>query len=191
MSTEPAVQAYWDQQHRLMTDNIRRYGVHLTYVGAPEDCACCRAGVPPDGPESPDVVADLVGGVEDLPERLSVPFCYTTGLFGVGHPELIVLGLSQLPAGVLLGQLAQHVLAGRDDLMPGEVIEMDGLKVLVEELPDPWMTTFQTFHYYDRPPGTSLPTYQLTWADPWGRFPWDDGHVPEPWPQRRPGRYRA
>ncbi|AXH96703.1 DUF4262 domain-containing protein [Ornithinimicrobium avium] len=192
MSIDPGLRAFWDQQQRQMTQNIRRYGVHLTYVSEEEGgCACCEAGVP----AGPDVVAEIVaatdGDPSSLPERLSVPLCYTTGLFGVGHPELVVVGLSALPSMVLLNQVARRVFHDGQDVMAGEQLELEGLKVFVEELPDPWMTTFETFHYYDRPPCSALPTLQLTWADPQGRYPWDEGHVPVPWPQPRPGGYRA
>lgn len=189
MSVEPGLQALWDQGQRRMTDNIRRYGVHLTYVSDQGGCACCEAGA--EGAEVPDVVAEIVDDPSVLPARLDLPLCYTTGLFGVGHPELVVLGMSALPSMVLLNTLAQRVLREGDDLMPGELVELEGLKVFVEELPEPWMTTFETYHYYDRPPGAPLPTLQLTWADPQGRFPWDEGHRPVPWPQPRPGEFRA
>ncbi len=188
MSIDPAVQAYWDQQQRLMTENIRRHGVHLTFVSSGGPCACCGDDVEE---EVPDLVAEMLGGPEGLPPRLDVPFCYTTGLYGVGHAELIVVGLAPVPSAVLLNEVARRVFEDGQDLVPGQLLEVDGLKVLAEELPEPWMTTFETFHYYDRPPRVPLETYQLTWADPQGRFPWDEGHVPVPWPQPRPGEYRA
>lgn len=190
MSVSPARRASWDQERRTITDNIRRYGVHLTYVGgdASEQCACCRAG---DDADDADPLAGVVADEEELPERLAGPFCYTTGLFGVGHPELVVLGLSPEPAAYLLNVLSHRVIEHGRDLTPGELIELEGPRLLVEEVPNPGMVLFEANGYYQRPLIASVPAYQLTWADPQGRFPWDEGHVPVPYPQPRPGRYRA
>ena len=65
------------------------------------------------------------------------PFAYPVGLFGVGHPELVAVGLDSETACGLLNKVADLVLEGRD-LAPGEVITDDGVDVLmVEVLPDP------------------------------------------------------
>jgi hypothetical protein len=190
MSVSPARRAVWDQERRAITDNIRRYGVHLTYVGGEgaAACACCPSGEE-DGGRDP--LAHVVDDLDELPARLAVPFCYTTGLFGVGHPELLVLGLARGPAARLLNVLAHRVIGHRGDLTPGELAEVEGLRVLVEELPNPGMVLFEANSYYDRPLFASVAAYQLTWPDSEGRYPWDAGHRPVPCLQPRPGDYRA
>ena len=63
MDVSPALQALWDQQRRQITDNIRRYGVHLTYVS---DHLTCRQGTP--------CVSCRVGGLDGERERIA-PRC--------------------------------------------------------------------------------------------------------------------
>lgn len=122
MTISPALQAYWDQERRLITDNIRRFGTHLTYVsdelGTDGDgtCACCAAGVGADAEEyAVDGLADLVartgGDPTLLPPRIHVPFCYTTGLFGVGHAELVVVGLDRSLSARMLNEAAHRCSA--------------------------------------------------------------------------------
>ena len=47
-------------------------------------------------------------------------FGYTVGLFGLGHPELVVTGLDHHVSHALLNRVARMVVGGRD-LVPGEV----------------------------------------------------------------------
>jgi len=51
-------------------------------------------------------------------------FGYTVGLFGMGHPELVVVGLGYDLAGDMLNTVGAMVLAG-DQLVPGQVLEDD------------------------------------------------------------------
>jgi hypothetical protein len=68
---DPKTVAWLDQDDSLVADNIRRYGQHITMVnGGP--CACCG-----------DAPADQL-------ESGPINFAYTTGLFGLGHPELLI-----------------------------------------------------------------------------------------------------
>src|SRR3954454_7391705 len=48
-------------------------------------------------------------------------FGYTIGLFGVGHPELVVVSLPPDVTHALLDHLAGTVVEGRD-LLPGEAL---------------------------------------------------------------------
>ncbi|NLG21916.1 MAG: DUF4262 domain-containing protein [Actinomycetales bacterium] len=191
MDKSAALQAFEDRERSMITDHIRTYGVHLTYVSADGGCDCCRelgdAAPEPGG----DTLADLLGGPEALPPRLDQPFCYSTGLYGVGHPELVVLGLPQDVSMALLNAAAHQVTGHHQDLVPGQLVPHLELKVLVEEMPNPGMVLFSANDYYRRPFFDSVPAYQLTWADRLGRFPWDEGHDGGPWEQPRPGTYRA
>lgn len=174
----PGVVAWLDQDRRTVIRNIRRYGVHLTYVfDDPARCACCRA------------LGETGAAGEEPPA--GPPFCYTTGLFGAGHPELVVVGLGEARSMLLLNAVAQGVLDDDRDLTPGQELIVDGVTVLVEELPDPGEVVLAANFFYQRPSEVSVPAYQLTWADSAGRFPWDAGHDPGAWPQPRPGELRA
>jgi len=119
-------------------------------------------------------------------------FAYTVGLFGVGHPELVVVSLGYETATGVLNRVAEMVLDGRD-LVPGEVItDDDGEEVLtVEELPNPDEVLFSANRFYGRPDEFSVPAYQLTWAHPGGVFPWDPRYPCTPDCQPRPGTWRA
>jgi hypothetical protein len=119
-------------------------------------------------------------------------FGYTTGLFGLGHPELVVVGLGQDAAHGILDRTARLVLDGRD-LLPGERLTWpDGEGgLVVEVLPNPGEVVFCANRFYQRPDEFSVPAYQLTWAHHDGLFPWDDGYPCGPECQPRPGTWRA
>ena len=180
MSVTPALQAFWDQQRRQIIDHIRRYGVHLTYVSdeLAGRCACCRylesVGADPGPEPGPDGPA----------------FCYTTGLYGVGHPELLIFARGQTESMVLLNTLTRQIIQG-EDLLPGEEVWVGNRRMLVEEVPNPGDIVFDANGFYERPPEVSVPVLQLTWADDGGLFPWEEGHEPGDWEQPRPGMFSA
>jgi hypothetical protein len=119
-------------------------------------------------------------------------FAYTTGLFGLGHPELVVVGVGQQAACAMLDRTARLVVDGRD-LVPGEHLtwpdQPEGL--VVEELPDPGEVLFRANRFYRRPDEHSVPAYQLAWPHADGAFPWDPDHACGPRCQPRPGTWRA
>ena len=118
-------------------------------------------------------------------------FGYTIGLFGLGHPELLVVGLSHQRTHDLLDHAARLVAGGRD-LVVGEELRWDrGQPVIVEDLPNPGDVVLGANRYYQRPAEVSVPAYQLTWAHADGSFPWDDGYPCGPECQPRPGTWRA
>jgi hypothetical protein len=118
-------------------------------------------------------------------------FGYTIGLFGLGHPELVVVGLSHARAQRLLDSAARLVAGGRD-LVAGEELRPDGVApVVVEQLPNPGDVVLGANRYYQRPAEVSVPAYQLTWAHADGSFPWDEGYPCGPECQPRPGTWRA
>ena len=118
------------------------------------------------------------------------PFAYTVGLFGLGHPELIVFGLDNESAGGTLNWFFERGRTGLD-LTPGEVILPPGsdTRFLVEEFPDPGSALYAANRHYQRPREVSVPAYQLTW-DAGGAFPWEPGYPCARWLQPRPGEYR-
>lgn len=118
-------------------------------------------------------------------------FAYTIGLFGLGHPELVVVGLGHRRAHGLLGWAAGLVTAGRN-LVAGEVLAAaDDEPIVVEELPNPGEVVLGANRYYQRPAEVSVPAYQLAWAHPGEGFPWDPGYSCGPGCQPRPGTWRA
>ena len=117
------------------------------------------------------------------------PFAYTVGLFGLGHPELIIFGLDHESAGGTLNWFFSRIHDGRD-LVPGEIIEPEGsgMRFLVEVFPNPQAALFAANRHYQRPPEASVPAYQLTW-DCDGAFPWEPGYTLPAWLQPRPGEF--
>jgi hypothetical protein len=130
-----------------------------------------------------------VGPGEDPDEPA---FGYTVGLFGLGHPELVVVGLGPDDAHRLLGAVAGLVADGRD-LVPGEFVSPEGWsgRLFVEACPNPGEVLFSANRFYQRPAEYSVPAIQLTWTHADGTFPWDPAHPCGPGCQPRPGTWRA
>jgi hypothetical protein len=119
-------------------------------------------------------------------------FGYTIGLFGLGHPELVVVGLAMDATHGVLQEVAGEVAAGRD-LVPGELVLRDDRtgRLCVEISPNPGEVVLGANRFYRRPPEHPVPAYQLTWTDAAGRFPWEEGYPCGPEHQPRPGTWRA
>ncbi|MGB7963552.1 MAG: DUF4262 domain-containing protein [Propionicimonas sp.] len=120
-------------------------------------------------------------------ERRTPPFAYSVGLFGLGHPELIVFGMDLVSAGGTLNWFFDRIRAG-EDLIPGEIVEppRSGMRFLVEIFPEPGAALYAANRHYQRPREASVPAYQLTW-DVNGAFPWEPGYPYPAWLQPRPG----
>lgn len=136
--------AWLDQEDALVATNIRNYGVHLVYVGG----GCCSAPGCDGGDDSGQA------------------FCYTVGLFGLGHPELLISGTDPQTAGAVLNDLAATIRGG-SDLVPGELLTSESWprRLLVEPVPDPGSIVFAANRFYQRPREASVPVYQLTYVD--------------------------
>ena len=119
-------------------------------------------------------------------------FGYTIGLFGLGHPELVVVGVGAEAASAML-QWAAGLVAGGRDLVPGELLVHDdgARELVVETCPDPGDVVLGANRWYCRPPEHSVPAYQLTWPHADGSYPWDDGYPCPPTCQPRPGTWSA
>jgi hypothetical protein len=129
-------------------------------------------------------------GAGDQPDEPA--FGYTIGLFGLGHPELVVVGMGMDDAHAILGRDAGMVADGRD-LVAGELLTLADRKgrLVVEELPNPGEILFAANRFYERPPEFSVPAFQLAWTHRDGLFPWDEGYRCGPECQPRPGTWRA
>jgi Domain of unknown function (DUF4262) len=129
-------------------------------------------------------------GAGDEPDEPA--FGYTVGLFGLGHPELVVVGLAAATTHGVLGRVAVEVIQGRD-LLPGEVLawpDWEG-RLCVEHCPNPGEVVLAANRFYQRPAEYSVPAYQLTWRHRDGFFPWESGYPCDPGCQPRPGTWRA
>ncbi len=119
-------------------------------------------------------------------------FGYTIGLFGLGHPELVLVGLGADTTHGVLQRVAGEVAAGRD-LVPGELIDWDDRpgRLFVEDSPNPGEVVLGANRFYQRPPEYSVPAFQLAWSHADGHFPWEAGYPCGPGCQPRPGTWRA
>lgn len=126
------------------------------------------------------------------PQRKKTSITYTVGLFGMGHPELVVLGIGAETAAALLNEVGRRIRGGAD-LVAGQLLTFDEWphRVTIEEVPNPGEILFGANRHYQRPDECSVPAFQLTYDDRDGRFPWDPGYANEPWIQPRPGTYTA
>lgn len=118
-------------------------------------------------------------------------FAYTVGLFGLGHPELVVFGLDYQSAMGLLNTVGERVRKN-EDIREGQVLSFDGTdtRVRAEMLPNPGELVFAANRFYQRPDDASVPAFQLTW-DVGGAFPGERGYSKPAWLQPKPGEFRA
>lgn len=133
------------------------------------------------------VLIEWINGDEhDVPPA----FAYTVGLFGLGHPELVVCSLEPHSSSGLLNHLSERVRGG-DNFVAGQLLMFEEWphRVVVEHLPNPGEILLVANRHYQRPPEASVPAYQLTYDDLGGRFPWDDGYRNDPRLQPRPGTW--
>src|SRR4028118_1619882 len=89
-------------------------------------------------------------GPGDLPTEPA--FGYTIGLSGLGHPELVVVGLDAPATHALLAAVAGEVLDGRT-LVPGELLGRARGRpdLVVEECPNPGEVLLAANRWYRRP----------------------------------------
>jgi hypothetical protein len=131
----------------------------------------------------------FVGGdPDDIPRT----FAYTVGLFGLGHPELVIASVNPGTACGVLNELGARVRAG-ENFVAGQLLTFEEWphRIVVEELPNPGEILFSANRHYQRPAQASVEAYQLTYDDRAGRFPWDEGYANHPDIQPRPGTWQA
>ena len=161
--------AWLDQEDKRTAAAIRKYGWLIEYVGG----GCCA-------------VPGCDGGKLTGP-----PFAYTVGLFGLGHPELLVIGASMNMAYGVINDLGGHIRDGQD-LVVGQLLTFKKWphRIVVEAVPNPGEIVLAANRYYQRPDAASVPAYQLSYDDKAGRFPWEADYA-APAMQPRPGTFRA
>ena len=82
------------------------------------------------------------------------PFGYTVGLFGLGHAELVVVGLEPGTASTASSSRVARVVADGRDLVTGELLswpDWPELRLVVEELPNPGEVVLVANRFYERP----------------------------------------
>jgi len=158
-----------DQERAWLTDTIRRHGWAVQYIGG----GLCTH-------------PDCSGGEDEGP-----PFAYTVGLFGMGHPELLIFSLTIDEAWQVLHAFGERVREG-ENLIPGQELTLEGHdhRFVAEVVPNPGEIVFWANDFYRRPAEYSVPVMQLTYDDGTGAYPWDKGY-PVPENQPRPGSFRA
>lgn len=162
-------QAWLDQHDAHIAAMIRRHGWYIAYIGGG---SCDRPGC--DGGDSADP-----------------PFAYTVGLFGLAHPELLILGVGPETAAGVLNTLGTRIRVG-EALLPGEIVTFDDWphRIVPELVPNAGEIVFEANRFYQRPNEASVPVLQLSYDDSEGRFPWEDGYA-APEMQPRPGTFTA
>ena len=162
-------QAWIDQEDAWLADTVRKHGWAIQYVGGE---SCSRAGC-------------------NCPRTEQPSFAYTIGLFGLAHPELLIVGAGQEASAEVLNDLGARVREG-SALLPGQLITFENWphRIIPEAVPNPGEILFSANTYYQRPDEYSVSALQLSYDDKKGRFPWEPGYS-NPEMQPRPGTFAA
>jgi hypothetical protein len=108
------------------------------------------------------------------------PYAFTVGLFQtLGHPELLIYGLSQKTAHQILTIAANAAKAGRPLDMSASTDELlDGSECCFVEVPKSAYYEHVGYArwYYQ---GNDFPLYQIVWPSRDGHFPWHPDATPE------------
>lgn len=101
---------------------------------------------------------------------------YSTGLFHtLGHPEIVIVGLSSDTRHVLINDVGNAIRDGRrfeDGTLSSEFLE--GYDCLFKQVPVYLYEAYfgRAIGFYQ---GTDFPVLQLVWPDRSKRWPWDEG----------------
>ncbi len=146
--------AWIDQDDARVRADVRAYGVHLVYVGGGQ-CSAPGCRCQPD----------------DEP-----PFGYTVGLFGLGHPELLIVGADTKTTSLVLNELFDRIRAGAD-LLPGELVTIPGWphRIVVTQIRNGADFVLEANRFYQRPDEASVPVYELLFDDGDARLPGTPG----------------
>lgn len=168
---EAQIVAFLDQEDAHVVSCIKKYGVFIQHVGG--DCRCSAPGC------------------DSGPDDAGPSFAYTVGMFGVGHPELVIVGAGVHTSAGVLNNLSDRVRAG-ENFVRGQLITFEQWphRIVPETVPNPAEILYAANRYYQRPDELSVPALQLSYDDTSGRFPWEDGYE-APDMQPRPGAWRA
>ena len=111
-----------------------------------------------------------VQGVER--DRIHPSWAYTVGLTLHGRPELVVTGMPVVQAGLLLNEVAAHVVHAAAP-EPGEQIPLHGGPLIeVVEVAEPAAHLQVAIELF----GTGVRALQVVHADDRGHWPWEVGY---------------
>jgi hypothetical protein len=121
-------------------------------------------------------------------------FSYTVGLWGFGHPELVVFGLDHRHAGQLLNEVGEQIRAGQT-LVDSEGTHANSIHpthyLRVFPVPNPQSLILVAQELYRTDGGRVVPALQLVYADVNGVYPWEPRYRYPRWLQPMPGTYAA
>ncbi len=120
------------------------------------------------------------------------PFAYTVGLFGLGHPELVIFGMSPGESAAVLNDVGERVRAGHR-VEPGELVTFARWPHRLHVLPlvNAAQVLLGANRFFGRPDHDPVPALHLVWDDTSGRYPWEPDYEPPQWLQPLPGTFRA
>ena len=111
-----------------------------------------------------------VQGVER--DRAHPPWAYTTGLTGLGRPELVLTGMPLSRAASLLNDVAGHLTHSAPPA-PGEQVRLPGGPLIeIVEVAEPAAHLETAVSLY----GPQILALQMVHADRRGRWPWEAGY---------------
>ncbi|MEO8888963.1 MAG: DUF4262 domain-containing protein [Jatrophihabitantaceae bacterium] len=121
-------------------------------------------------------------------------FSYTVGLWGFGHPELVVFGLEYEHAGRLLNEVGEQIrggltLVGSEGAHAGSMHPSHRLRVF--PVPNPESVILLAQEQYRTDGGRVIPALQLVYADLLGAYPWEPRYRYPRWMQPMPGTFAA
>ncbi len=115
-----------------------------------------------------------------IPEDSRGPtYSFSIGLFwNFQHPEIIIFGLSQKTAGVVINEIRAKVESG-GNFQAGETTGeffTEGKAVFISVDAKAYRDFLGSAQWFYRCLDDKFPVLQLVWADKLGKFPWEEGH---------------
>jgi hypothetical protein len=119
------------------------------------------------------------------------PFAYTIGLWGLGHPELVIFGLDPTKATGLLHLIGEDVRDNGLGVEAGADLQPGDWAFKAFRLPTPGDVVLRANDFYRRTPTRSVPALQLVYPDRHGVWPWEPDCQLLPGQQPMPGTFVA
>lgn len=153
-----ATTAWLDQEDARTAEVVARHGWLITHVGS---CGCDRC-------DPGEAARARTGPATTEPGA----FTYTTGLTGLGHPEVLVRGLAARVAQQVLDEVGARVAAGVV-LRTGDVVTLPGWphRVVADRMAEPGRYVLAANRFYGRSARRSVPAVELVGPsgdDLWG-----------------------
>lgn len=139
---------------------IGRYGWALQYVSS-SAAAALDGELGNSGHTDDDYAGD--GMVDPA-------FCYTVGLAGMGHPEIVMTGRSPGESAAVLNVLARRIQFGGQHFEAGQYCTAGGFEVSFVDVayPEEWLLMCRRLY-----PDGALRAVQAVWRDHYGNLPWE------------------